>query len=252
MTTLGLLAIPALIVAVPAPRASAATTALPPAKSWVLVDADTGNVLAGLNEHQALPPGSISKILTAMVAVDWLPANAEIPVTAQAASAYPDDVGMKVGQQWSLGITLDALLTDSANDAAYALASDIGGSMQGFESVMATASSQLGLADSPVWHDPAGLDGTEGFDGGNELSARDAATLGRDVLSQPQLAQIVAARSEAITGPDGTVYDLTSQNLQFLQGYSGAIGVKTGFTDLAGNTIVAAATRSGRTMLAVV
>ena len=81
---------------------------------------------------QLLPPASLTKMLTALIAVDWLPPGTVIPVSARAAGVAPDKVGMKAGQRWPLSITLHALLISSANDAAYALAERIGGSVGRF------------------------------------------------------------------------------------------------------------------------
>lgn len=213
---------------------------------------DTGHVLYEQNAHAPLPPGSLTKTLTAMVAADWLPASAEIPVTVDAFNAYPDKVGMKPGQKWPLSTTLHALITDSANDAAYALAIDIGGSLQGFAGVMQKAGAQIGMSDHPVLEDPAGLDGTEGVNGGNRISAWDLAVMGRDMMANPELAAIAAQQTFDFEGPDGIAYHIVSRNLHFLATYPGAIGVKTGFTDAAGYCSMEEAMKGGRHMLAVV
>jgi hypothetical protein len=108
------------------------------------------------------------------------------------------------------------------------------------------------MTDAPVFHDPAGLDGTEGFEGGNLVSARDLAIAGRDLLEVPELARIVAQDDYHFVDPTGAAHYLPSMNNLFLESYPGAIGIKTGFTDKAGSCIMAAARRNGRTMLAVV
>ena len=226
--------------------------AIPPAAAEVLVDLDTGRVLFGEHEHKLLPPASLTKMLTAMIATDWLQPGTVIPVTASVANVYPDKLGMQVGQHWPLNIVLHALLISSANDAAYALAERVGGSLEGFQPIMQEAAAQLGMSDGLILHDPAGLDGTEGVDGGNRISAWDLAIAARDLMANPTLASIVAMKTFWFTGPDGIVYELSSHNLAFLNTYPGAIGVKTGFTDAAGLCIAAAAVRDGRTMLAVV
>ena len=218
----------------------------------MLVDLNTGRVLTGQNEHQLLPPASLTKMLIALIAINWLRPTTLVPGTTSAANVYPYRLGMEPGQRWPLGEVLPALLIYSANDAAYALAARIGGSLQGFEPIMQEAAAQLGLTDGPVLHDPAGLDGTEGVGGGNRMSAWDLAVVARDLLANPTLASIVASKAFRATGPNGIVYDLASWNLGFLDSYPGAIGVKTGFTDPAGSCIAAAARRGGRTMLAVV
>lgn len=187
-----------------------------------------------------------------MIASDWLPADANVEVPLVASEAYPDRVGMQAGQKWPLGITLHALITDSANDAAYALAVDIGGSLGGFAEIMQQAAAQIGMADHPVLEDPAGLDGTEGYDGGNRISASDLAIAGRDMMANPTLAAIADEQTFDFTGPDGIAYHLVSRNYDFLATYPGAIGVKTGYTDAAGYCDMEEAVKGNRRMLAVV
>ncbi|HYA45017.1 MAG TPA: hypothetical protein VED59_05380, partial [Acidimicrobiales bacterium] len=150
----------------PAPIASPAASPLPAAASYVLVDVGTGNVLAGYNERLPLPPASLTKVLTALIAVAYLPATATVTATAASELVYPDRVGMEVGRPWPLRETLQALLVMSANDSAYALAQRVSGSLQAFGALMQRSARQIGMADSPIFHDPAGLDGTEGVGGG--------------------------------------------------------------------------------------
>jgi D-alanyl-D-alanine carboxypeptidase (penicillin-binding protein 5/6) len=218
----------------------------------VLVDVDTGNVLAGHNERLPLPPASLTKVLVALIAVTYLAPDADVVATPSSQSVYPNRVGMEMGTPWPLDETLRALLVMSANDAAYAIAEGVSGSFADFASVMQRSAAQIGMADSPVLHDPAGLDGTEGLDGGNLVSARDLAIAGRDLLSVPELAQIVDRKSDYFVDPAGQAHYLESTNLAFMVSYPGAIGIKTGYTDPAGACVMAAATRDGRTMLAVV
>jgi D-alanyl-D-alanine carboxypeptidase len=199
-----------------------------------------------------VPPASLTKILTALIAVTYLPADAGVPGTRQSWNAYPNTVGIEKGVSWPLKEVLHALLVYSANDAAYAIAQRVGGSLSAFGPVMDRSALQIGMSDDPVFHDPAGLDGPEGVDGGNLVSARDLAIAGRDLLHVPLLAAMVREESYDFVDPTGAPHDLPSMNFQFLDSYPGAIGIKTGFTDRAGDCIMAAATRHGRTMLAVV
>ncbi len=216
------------------------------------MDVDTGKVLHSSHAHALLYPASLTKMLTGLIAVNWLPPDATVPVSARAAGVTPDKVGMRPGQAWPLPITLHALLISSANDAAYALAQRVGGSLESFAVIMAQSAAEMGMSDTPVLHDPAGLDGSEGVDGGNRMSAWDLAIAARDLLANPTLAAIVRLPTYRFTGPDHIVYELYSHNHAFLVSYRGAVGVKTGFTDRAGVSVAEAATRRGRTMLAVV
>lgn len=224
----------------------------PPAKAELLADLDTGRVLVAQNVHTPLPPASLTKILTAVVAADWMPHDVQVPVSARAANVAPDKLGMKAGQVWPFDIAMHALLISSSNDAAYALAELVSGSLEQFDDTMENAAQQMGMQDHPVLRDPAGLDGTQGVGGGNLMSAWDIAVAARDLMASPYLAGIVAEKSFRFTGPDGIVYEIASHNRAFLNSYPGAIGVKTGYTVPAGVCIAAEAVRGGRHMLAVV
>jgi D-alanyl-D-alanine carboxypeptidase (penicillin-binding protein 5/6) len=256
---LAVLAALLLVVGVAGPVAASAQTVaptspppIPPAKAWALVDIDTGNVIDAFNDHQPLPPASLTKVITALTAIDTIPAGASVPVSALAAAAPADKMFMKQGQVWTFDQMIHALLISSANDAAVALAERAGGSLEGFQPMFAATAASLGLTDDPVLNDPAGLDGPDGVEGGNLVSARDLAIAARALLAQPTLAAIVATQVYYFDGPDGVHHRLTNHNKLFLATYPGAIGVKTGYTKRAGVCLIAAAQRDGRTMLAVV
>ncbi|HUC14316.1 MAG TPA: serine hydrolase, partial [Acidimicrobiales bacterium] len=234
------------------PTAPPAKVQVPVATSYVLVDANTGDVLAGYNERLPVPPASLTKVLTALVAVSYLPANAVVRGTKASWNAYPNTVGIEIGVAWPLNEVLQSLLVLSANDAAYAIAQRVSGSLAAFAGVMERSALQIGMEDSPVFHDPAGLDGTEGYEGGNLVSARDLAIAGRDLLRARELAEIVAEQQYHFVDPTGVAHWLPSMDETFLESYTGAIGIKTGYTDQAGDCLMAAATRGGRTMLAIV
>jgi serine-type D-Ala-D-Ala carboxypeptidase (penicillin-binding protein 5/6) len=244
-----------LVAVGPASAAATATTAPPllPPKAWVLVDADTANVLDAGNDRTPLPPASLTKVITALAVVDSLaPGLTDVPVSARAAAMPAAKISMKKGEVWTLDDTLHALLLSSANDAAVALAERAGGTVEGFQKAFTATATSLGFADNPLLNDPAGLDGPEGVEGGNLVSARDLAIATRALLAQPTLAHIVATPIYRFTGPDGFHHRLTNHNFFFLSTYAGGIGVKTGYTGRAGHCLIAAARRDGRTMLAVV
>src|SRR5579884_4106838 len=112
--------------------ATPASPAPPDAKAWVVVDADTGAVVASSNDHALMRPASIIKVLTALMAVSDLPPGASVPVGLDAAGTEAAKIDMKAGQVWSLDDTLHSLLIVSANDAAVALADRVGGTEEGF------------------------------------------------------------------------------------------------------------------------
>ena len=220
-------------------------------KAWILVDADRGVVLDAGNEHEPLPPASLTKLLTALVAASKLTPTDTMTVSARAAGEPAHKISMQEGQVWNFQDALYSLLLSSANDAAAAIGERVSGSLEEFSLAMQKAGTQLGLQDSPVLHDPAGLDDNFSVDGGNLLSARDLAIVMRAVLNQPLLAQVDATPVYEFTGPDGVHHKLGNHN-QLLRTYPGTVGGKTGYTSKSGQDLVAAARRNGRTMIAVV
>lgn len=217
---------------------------------YILVDNDTGNVLAARNEHVLLAPASTTKLLTALVAVEHLSPDEPIAITEQAASMPAMKIGVKAGEQWSRNDLLYSMLLVSANDAAVALGEAVGGDLAGFATRRAQAARQLGLTDTPVLNDPAGLDDEFSHNGGDRISAHDLAIVARAVMANNDLREIVSTKRYEFAGPDGAKHVLKNHN-KMLGDYVGAIGMKTGYTSKARHTFVGAATSGGRTMIAI-
>ena len=256
-TVLALIVLVALgAFAAPAARATAGAPAsappLTPPKAWILADATSGIVLDAGNDRTPLPPASLTKLLTAVIAAQTLLPTDGVPVSARAAGEPARKIGMKQGEVWPFRDALYALLLSSANDAAAAIGERIGGSLENFAAMMADAGHHLGLADNPVLQDPAGLDDNFSVAGGNMISARDIAILARAALAQPLVAAAMRTPIYRFTGPDGFHHRLTNHIYSFLTTYPGAIGLKPGYTQKAGYGIALAAERNGRTLIAVV
>ena len=224
-----------------------------PPQAWILVDADTGAVLNGANQHELLSPASAIKLLTALIAVERLPANDPIPISLLAESKPARKINVKAGQVWDLEDLLYSMLLVSANDAAYAVAERVGGgSLTEWVSIAEATAARLGTVDHPSIKDPSGLDDSTFSNlGGDRISAYDMAIVARAVLAEPAVMAIVQTPHYEFRGGDAIDHTLNNHN-SFLRMYEGATGMKTGGTDLAGRTLVASATRDGRTMLAVV
>jgi serine-type D-Ala-D-Ala carboxypeptidase (penicillin-binding protein 5/6) len=237
------------VVGVAAVTAAGAESDLAPTKAWILVDADSGAVLAGHAHHEALPPASTQKLMTALVALEKLPDGSELAVGEIAAAQPAMRIGMQVGQRWDLSDALHSLLMVSANDVAYALAEASSGSLEGFAADMNATARRYGMQDS-TFNDPAGFDDSASYNGGSLASAYDLAIAARNALAVPVLAEIAALDKYAFAGP-AREHTLTNHN-KLLRRYPGAIGMKTGYTRRAGHTFVGAARRDGRTMIAVV
>ncbi len=227
------------------------TTPIPPPDAYTVVDAGTGAVLLASNEHVRRPPASISKLITALVVASRLGPDTPIHVTADAAAMPARKLDIQPGQTWRAGDLLRAMLLCSCNDVARALADTAGGSVGGFGVLARAEAKTLGLADSPVIQDPAGLDDNFSVGGGNRVSAYDMAIVARAFLANPTLAAIVRLPTYQWLGPDGKQHSVHSENRLF-GSYPGAIGVKTGYTDHARATFVAAARRNGRTIIVVI
>jgi D-alanyl-D-alanine carboxypeptidase (penicillin-binding protein 5/6) len=211
----------------------------------ILVDAKTGTVMWSRNSRTSKPPASLTKMLTALLVRASLPLNAVAVTGRDAAKAPPSKLSLKPGQKITVSQALAALMVVSANDMAVLLADRAAGSNRRFEQAMNLASKRLGL-DQSSWHSPNGLDTR-----GHVSSAYDLAILARAVLRDPWLAKVVRTEEIAFTTPDHHRHELHAHS-NFLRTYKGAVGVKTGFTDDAGRCLAAAATRNGRTLIAVV
>lgn len=229
----------------PASPASAATT-----PSYVLVDYENGGVIKQENAREAKPPASITKLMTALVVTAHVKEDQPITISANAARMPAMKIGLLEGQTWKRNDLLYSMLMVSANDASVALAEASAGSLEGFARQRAEAAKELGLSDSPVFNDPAGLDDADSFMGGDMVSARDMAIITRSALQVPVIAQIVSTKRYEFMGGDNANHVLNNHN-QMLKNYAGSIGVKTGYTSKARHTMIAAATRNGRTFIAI-
>ncbi|MEY2421199.1 MAG: hypothetical protein QOI95_1266 [Acidimicrobiaceae bacterium] len=246
----GLLLLAAL--AAVAPPAAAAQPAPPLPKAYVLVDADTGAVLAQQDARTLRPPASTIKLLTGLIAGQRLRPGDPIPISPTAEGMPARKINVKAPQVWAYDHLMYSMMMVSANDAAVALAEKIGGgTLDGYVLVANQTATRLGLADNPILFDPAGLDDEFSNKGGDRISPRDLAIIARAVIATPGLMEVANTRNYKFTGGDLLAHTLTNHNL-FLDLYPGANGLKTGTTDLAGHTFVGSATRNGRTMLAVV
>ncbi len=238
------------VLLAPLPAAADRPATQPP-QSYVAFDAGTGKVIEAKDAHVPHLTASTIKVLTALVAVEHLSMSHKVHVSALAASQPAAKIDMQEGSDWPMDQTLDSLMMVSANDAAYALAETTGGSLDGFATMVAASAERLGLRDTD-FHDPAGLDGREGYRGGTTSSAFDLAIVARNALTVPAIAEPASQETLEFTDPSGAGRRLVNHNRGFLTGYPGAIGLKTGFTTAAGRTLIAAATRDARTCVAVV
>ena len=229
-----------------------AAAALPPPKASIVVDADTGEVWSAHDPHERVLVASTIKLLTALIVHERLEPQQLVGVSPRAASMPARKMSLHTGERWKARDLLRTMLLASANDSAVALAEKFGdGTTTGYAKAYAEEAERLGLRDDPKLVDPAGLDDESSVQGGNLISAYDLAIVARAFLDVPELARIVRAPEYRFIGGDGDPHVVTNHN-RFLDLYAGAIGMKTGATHRSGSSLVAAATRDGHTLIAVV
>jgi D-alanyl-D-alanine carboxypeptidase (penicillin-binding protein 5/6) len=227
--------------------ATTTTAAADIPQGWILVDGDSGKVLGGGAMHTPRLTASTIKLVNALTVVEHVPMNGTLTVSALAAGMPSSRAGMVAGQVWPVSSALEVMMMISANDAAYALAERAAGSIDAFSTLATATAKRLGMNDTTIG-DPAGLD-----DQGRKSTSSpyDLAIAARNIFAVPQLAKWAATPSTTLVEPSGQTVWLTHHN-KLLTEYTGANGMKDGFTKIAGRTLVATATRDGRTMIAVV
>lgn len=215
------------------------------AKAAILIDADSGQVLYGKNENEQLPMASTTKIMTALCALELADINTVIEVDPAAVGIEGSSVYLYEHEKLTLTQLLYALLLESANDAATAIAIGICGSVEAFAERMNDKARALGL-EHTHFENPHGLDSETHY-----TTAHDLAIIAREALGHPLLRTIFATRKITIplNGSEGV--RLLQNHNKMLRYYDGAIGVKTGFTKKSGRCLVSAAERDGLTLIAV-
>ncbi len=217
------------------------------ARSAVLMNPATGEILFAKEPHLRLPPASTTKVLTALVTLEHLDPNARILVSPQAASAPPSRVGLHAGEAALTQDLLYGLLLKSGNDAAETLAEGAGGSIYGFAELMNAKAEQIGAHDSHFMN-PHGLPNEDHYS-----TAYDLALIFRQAMNYPMLADIVRTRSAALrieagngsyNDNDWRIVPVQSHN-RLLASYEGARGGKTGFTFKARHCFVGEVDRGG-------
>ncbi|MBB5752413.1 D-alanyl-D-alanine carboxypeptidase [Prosthecomicrobium pneumaticum] len=213
---------------------------------YMVVDVDSGAVLAARNPHQLWYPASITKLMTAYVTFKalrdgTLKPDTEVIVSAHALGEPPSKMGFRAGTRIAIDDALKMMIVRSANDIAMAIAETVGGSEEGFVAMMNREAARLGMS-STRYHNPNGLP-----DPGQITTARDLAVLARalwtDFPERRDLFSIPAIRAGKRV--------LRSQNA-LLERYRGTNGMKTGFICASGFNIVATARRDGHMLMAVV
>jgi len=210
----------------------------------VLLDAETGRVLWGKHEHKPLAMASTTKIMTAILALESGRLNETVTVSSKAAAAPRMKMFLSTGEKIRLGDLMLALMLESSNDAAVAIAEHLSGSVNAFCKEMTAKAHELG-ATNTIFETPNGLDA-----GNHQSTPYDLALIARYALGVPGFIELTNTRTANFSS-DKRSYAMNNKN-RLLDEFPGANGVKTGFTNKAGHCFVGAAKRDGMQLISVV
>ncbi|MBE6629795.1 MAG: D-alanyl-D-alanine carboxypeptidase [Ruminococcaceae bacterium] len=228
---------------------SVATMEELPCKAAILMDAATGTVLYEQNADEALPPASVTKVMTLLLVMEAvekgkIALDDMVGVSAHAASMGGSQVFLKEGEQMSVEEMLKCVVIASANDCAVALAEFVAGSEEAFVAAMNARAAELGMKNTR-FENTNGLDDTAQ---NHVISARDIAIMSRELISHPKILEYSGIWMDSIR--DGA-FGLTNTN-RLVRFYPGCTGLKTGSTSRAGFCISATATRDGLSLVCVI
>ncbi len=213
------------------------------AHSAIVMEASTGDVVFEKDADTRRPMASTTKIMTALVAIESGELSREITVSKEAEGVEGSSIYLKSGDKITLESLVWALMLESANDAAAAIAIGVAGSVEAFADMMNQKAAELGLTDTHFTN-PHGLSDDAHYTTARELGKLTAAALENDTFRK-----IVSTDSHIIEYGE-SVRNLHNHN-KMLRMYDGTIGVKTGFTKASGRCLVSAAERGGMTLIAV-
>lgn len=215
------------------------------ASSAVLIDASSGRILFGKNENQRRGMASTTKIMTAIVALENSSLDKLVTVAPSAAGVEGSSVYLYAGEEVTMETLLYALMMQSANDAAAAIAYEIAGGIESFADMMNEKAASLGLHDTHFMN-PHGLDDENHYTTAYELALISAYALKNDTF-----AKIVSTEKKVIPLHNSSASRLLVNHNRLLRSYDDIIGVKTGFTKKCGRTLVSAAERDGVRLICV-
>ena len=209
---------------------------------WMLIDDSTGCIISEKNADEQRPMASITKMMTCLLALENGQMNDTIEITQDVYIAK--DSRVKLGDKYTMRHLIDEMMLLSDNDAAYALAKHIGGDTLKFCDMMNEKAVYLGMTHTH-FANPNGMPNLN-----NYSTASDLVRLSRYCMRDSLFAAIVGTVEKDVPLLDGRHMPCRNTNA-LLKTYEGCLGIKTGFTRLAGNCLASAATRNGTTLFLV-
>ena len=223
-------------------------------ESYVLMEASSGKVLLEHNSHQALPPASITKVMTMLLIYEAVEAGKikwedEVTISEHAAHMGGSQVYMEPGEIQTVRDLLKCIAIASANDAAVAMGEYIAGSEEGFVDLMNKRAKEIGMKDT-LFKNACGLHSE-----GHVSSAYDIAILSRELMMNfPEVSKILTIWMDSITHKTRrgeSEFGLTNTN-RLIKAYTGVTGLKTGYTSQSKHCMSATANRNDMDLIAVV
>ncbi len=213
------------------------------AQSFIIADADSKKIIASKNVNLHFSPASTTKIMTALIGLNYFKLNQIL--TIKSSDIPPVVAGFLPNQQLTFESLLYSMMLPSDNDAAIAIADNYPGGQKAFINAMNMKASALHLYNTH-YSDPVGL-----LDDGDYTTPIDLFRLSSFAIKNPVLRQIVSTKEKIISTVDQSAsFDLISLNE--LLGYKGVFGIKTGYTEDAGQVLVTAINKDGHTIIIIV
>ena len=231
-------------------RVSAQEDLAPQAKSAILIDFSSGEVLYEKNADEGLPPASMTKIMSMLLIMEAIDNGSlsyddEITISKEAASMGGSQIFLQEGEIYKVSELLKGIAIASGNDAVVAMAEKIGGTVGGFVEMMNSRAKSLGLQNSNFVN-PHGLDADNHYS-----SARDMAIIARELLKHEKILDYTSIYEEYLTKNDGSKTWLVNTN-KLVRFFHGADGLKTGYTQSAGYCLTATAKKNDLRLISVV
>lgn len=216
------------------------------AESAIVIDADSGRVLYEHNAEKKKLIASTTKIMTALVALEYGDIDSNVTISEDVLKAYGSAIYIEVGEELTLKDLLYGLMLRSGNDAAIEIARSVAGSMESFVYLMNERAKEIGMKNT-VFLNAHGLEESNG--NGNTSTAYDMALLMREAMKKDTFREIVHTKNITVKSSYKT-YVWNNKN-RLLNEYEYTTGGKTGYTEKAKRTLVTSATKDGKNLIVV-
>lgn len=215
------------------------------AQTAVVIEQHSGRVLYAKNKDEKIFPASTTKIMTALLALEHVPLDKTIKVSANALKTEGSAIYLQVGEKISLEDLLYGLMLRSGNDAALAIAEGVSGDVEEFVALMNKRAAQLGAMHTQFVN-PNGL-----HDENHYTTAYDMALISKEAMNIPEFRCIAGAKNWSAHRQAGLYNNFYNKN-KVVHQYEGATGIKIGYTKATGRTLVASSERNGMELICVV